>query len=480
MIRFIYTTIVSILIAVASQAQAVVIDGNFDDWKTIKTNYQDRYNDGKLLDFVEIAVTNDQDFLKIRLKLSKAIVLSENNSIYLEIDADNNESTGYRINGIGAEFGWNFGGRFGYYNKSRNATLLSHKDLGISYLPTFESDEFEIYISRNVKPDGNLDLFTSKNIRILFWEKTSNGDLLPDSGNVFNYRFSDDTKNAYTPIPVNPKATNGLRCMTWNVLLDGLRTAARQESFKRVFKAIKPDIITLNECYQTDARFIKDFMDSAMPLENMHGWQVVKRDHSTVTCSVFPIIQSWNIIEDYSITAHLIAVNNLGFDSLLVINAHLTCCEADDQRVIEAKAISEFLLDAYYPGGLININPKTPVYVSGDFNLVGSYLPIKILTNNFSMNKFGDIQEVKLKMATPLHTDLPLANTWRDQSKTFSPSRLDYFFYNPLSLEPIKTFVLATEEIPLHKLNELKLLNNDTFIASDHLPVVIDFKHTKQ
>ncbi len=468
------------MIIVSSHAQCVVIDGNFDDWKTIETNYRDSFNDGNQLDFVEMAVTNDQDFLKIRLKLSKPIVLSENNSIYLEIDADNDESTGYRINGIGAEFGWNFGGRFGYYNKSRNATLLSHKDLGISYLPTFESDEFEIYISRNVKPDGNLELFTSKNIRVLLWEKTLNGDLLPDAGNVYNYKFSDENQNSYTPISINSKANETLRCMTWNILLDGLRAAARQESFKRVFQAINPDIITLNECYQTDARYIKDFMDSAMPLKNTHGWHVVKRDHSTATCSIFPIVQTWSVMEDHNITAHLIAVNNLAFDSILVINVHLTCCEADDQRILEARAISDFLLDAYYPGGSVTINPKTPVYVSGDFNLVGSYLPIHILTNNSIMDKFGDIKEVKLKMASPLHTDMPLANTWRDQSKTFSPSRLDYFFYNPLTIEPTKAFVIATEEIPVHKLSEFKLQKNDTYIASDHLPVVIDFKHIKQ
>jgi hypothetical protein len=75
---------------------------------------------------------------------------------------------------------------------------------------------------------------------------------------------------------------------------------------------------------------------------------------------------------------------------------------------------------------------------------------------------------------------MPLANTWRDQSKTFSPSRLDYFFYNPLTIEPTKAFVIATEEIPVHKLSEFKLQKNDTYIASDHLPVVIDFKHIKQ
>lgn len=479
MIRLILAYLLTIVLIASSQAQCVVIDGNFEDWKNIKTVCADSKNDGNQLDFVEMGVNNDQDFLKIRLKLSKPIVLSENNSIYLEIDADNNESTGYRINGIGAEFGWNFGGRFGYYNKSRNATLLSHKDLGISYLPTFESDEFEIYISRNVRPDGNLNLFTSKNIRILLWEKTLNGDLLPDSGNVYNYRFSDEIQNSYTPISVNPKANEALRCMTWNILLDGLRAAARQESFKRVFQAINPDIITLNECYQTDARYIKDFMDTAMPLENPNGWYVVKRDHSTATCSIFPIVQSWSVMEDHNITANLIAVNNPAFDSILVINAHLTCCEADDQRVLEANAIDEFLSNAFNPNGNIKINPYTPVYISGDFNLVGSYLPIHILTNNSIVNKIGDAKEVLLKMATPLHTDLPLANTWRDQSKTFSPSRLDYFFYTPLSLQPTKAFVLATEEIPVHKLTELKLLMSDTFIASDHLPVVIDFKRIK-
>jgi hypothetical protein len=163
-----------------------------------------------------------------------------------------------------------------------------------------------------------------------------------------------------------------------------------------------------------------------------------------------------------------------------VINAHFSCCEADDKRVLEARAISDFLLDAYYPGGSITINPSTPVYVSGDLNLVGSHLPIHVLTNSFLMNKLGERKEVELQMVSAFHTDLPLANTWRDQSKTFSPSRLDYFFYNPFTLTPLKSFVLATEEMPIHKLTELKLQKNDTEVGSDHLPVVVDFKRIEK
>ena len=90
-----------------SQSLPIFLDGRTDDWNVAVPTYTDTENDGNLYDFKYISVTNDEEFLYIRLKTTPFLKLTEDNQLSIFIDGDNNGSTGYQINGIGAELRFN-------------------------------------------------------------------------------------------------------------------------------------------------------------------------------------------------------------------------------------------------------------------------------------------------------------------------------------------------------------------------------------
>ena len=56
---------------------------------------------------------------------------------------------------------------------------------------------------------------------------------------------------------------------------------------------------------------------------------------------------------------------------LLVINAHMSCCDNDNDRQEQADDFVNFILDAKSTGGIIDLANETPFVLCGDLNLVG-------------------------------------------------------------------------------------------------------------
>ncbi len=474
--KFFASLFILLSMSFATKAQKIMLDGLMSDWAKITEKVTDSSDDCNMIDFKEMAVSNDADWLYIKLRVANPMLLAENNNIFLEIDVDNNATTGYRINGIGAEFGWNFGGRFGYYNKNKNASIIAHNDLNMSFLPSHEAMEFEIMLRRNAKPDGISELFVKDTIKILFWDKTTKGDLLPDKGKVFQYVFSNDSNDTFSRLDIGHDTKKSIRVMTWNVFVDGLTDTLRQSYFKRVLQAISPEIITFNEFWKSDTSQVLKILNEFLPLKHKKGWTAIKNTEGNITCSAFPVKNAWIIAEGHRMSAVLVSVHKYGFNEMLVINYHLRCCEADDERLREAFALDAFLADAQTPGGVIDLSPNTPFYLSGDMNLVGSYKPMDVLLGEGVNSARGnDWDGSALLQLVPSHTEHATATTWRDIRKPFSPSRLDYFLYSGYTLIPVKSFILATEEMPAETLTKYGLTSEDTKLASDHLPVVVDF-----
>ncbi|HRI46908.1 MAG TPA: T9SS type A sorting domain-containing protein [Ignavibacteriaceae bacterium] len=459
------------------------MDGKFDDWVIVNNGYIDNTHDGTGIDFHSFYVTNDENFLYIKFKLTPEIKLQEitSEAPTLYIDGDNKSNTGIQVNGIGAELKWNFGTRNGSFVKSSTTTIRYDK-IQLRYLPTVTSEEYELAIGRFVKPDNVNFLFTSDTIKIQFKNEKSNGDLMPNAGTTFSYVFDNTPLPPYEVININKSDSTFLRVMTYNVEFDGLMDVNKQPMYQRIFNAIKPDIITFNEFFNTTAEQVRTVMTQLYPLPCAAPWYAIKLDAGNVTLSRYPFKQHWAVYPGQRITASLIDLSLYYPSDLLLINCHLRCCTADDIRQREADAIIAFLRDAKTDGGIITLPPKTPFMIAGDLNLVGYSQQLRTLLNGEIVNTstYGtsgppDWDSTSLEDLYSYHTDKPTAYTWRDDSQSYSPGRLDFMIYSNSVMKVEKSFVLQTEVMPLDRLSMYELKQTDTKSASDHFPKIADF-----
>jgi hypothetical protein len=459
-----------------SQSLQIFLDGRTDDWNVPVPTYVDAENDGNVYDFKYIAVTNDEQFLFIRLKITPFFKLTEDNQLSIFIDGDNNSSTGYQINSIGAELRFNFGTRDGtiYYN---GTIPISHSDIQFRSLPTVTDTVYEIAIGRQYIPPAN----GTGTIKIFLIDYATNGDWMPNSGETFEYTFDETPVEPLIPTEINREDTTFLRVMDWNVLNDGLLVPSRQPSFTRLLQAISPDIMCFNECFNSSATQVKNAVSQMLPGTN---WNAVKLDDGNVTVSKYPILQNWLVYPGHRITASLIDLPEWFGKDLLLINSHLKCCGGqtnDDKRQLEADATVAFILDAKNPGGVINLPSETPFVVLGDLNLVGDRQQLITLLTGEIINTpiFGnggppDWDNTDLEDLLSRQSDKRTAYTWRDDANSYPPGRMDYQIYSNSVINVEKDFVIQTEVMSASRLNQYGLQLLDTITASDHFPKVAD------
>ena len=120
----------------------IKIDGFFDDWNSNLNNYIDDSTDSQGVELLDFSVCNDNEYLYIKIRCGSEIDLTEQffNSakVMINIDADNNMSTGYSTNNIGSEYGINFFDKFIFDDSDSNLVdTLSLYDLDIIPLPTY-------------------------------------------------------------------------------------------------------------------------------------------------------------------------------------------------------------------------------------------------------------------------------------------------------------------------------------------------------
>ena len=127
----------------------IKIDGFFDDWNANINTYIDDSTDSQGVELLDFSVCNDNEYLYIKIRCGSEIDLTEQffnpAEVMINIDADNNASTGYSTNNIGSEYGINFFDKFIFDDTDPNIVdTLSLYDLDVIPLPTYSSDEFEI------------------------------------------------------------------------------------------------------------------------------------------------------------------------------------------------------------------------------------------------------------------------------------------------------------------------------------------------
>jgi hypothetical protein len=147
----------------------------------------------------------------------------------------------------------------------------------------------------------------------------------------------------------------------------------------------------------------------------------------------------------------------------------------------------KLIRDSKTSGRPFYLEDKTPVMIMGDMNFVGDPQQAKTLLEGdiFHEDIYGndhtpDWDGTSIEDAKPLTSNLPhtFTHTGYGSPGTHSNGRLDYIFYTGSVLDLKNSFVMYTPAMPSDILKTSNIHRDDSQIASDHLPVIGDFKLT--
>lgn len=457
-----------ILLFASKLLSQIGIDENFGDWENVITKTVDPVNDGNgLIDFTELKVLNDTEFLYLYFDTGEEINLQDS-KILLYIDIDNNTSTGIPINGIGADIIYDFGKSEGYYHRNSVNHAFNHSNWRISSLPTVTSDRFELAV-KNRFTVGNYLIVFGSSIRIIIAHDVVGGDIIPDDSGGLLYHTNDTEYIPYS-FQLNRKDEMHLRVMSFNVLRD--RIFKNDPPFQRKIKAMQPDILCFQEVYDYSSGDMRNKISSYFG----GTWYDAKVGSDIIVVSRYPI-KRFQDIEGNG--AFLIDYKGT---EILIINVHFFCCEADTKRQIEADQIMQFIRNAKNRTGSFAIRENTPIIILGDTNFVGLNRQRKTLIEGDIFNEavYGpdflpDWDGSFLIDAKPMNSGYPSLFTWYNPGSSFASGRLDYIIYSGSVLKLENSYVLNTEFLDIEVLNDFRLNSEDSRNASDHLPLIADF-----
>ena len=269
--------------------------------------------------------------------------------------------------------------------------------------------------------------------------------------------------------------------MTYNVKSNGLISNNRIDEHRRIFASANADIITYQECGNTTYNDVLGFLNTSL---TYYPYIYPDLNSGNLTISKYPSLQSWQVTN--KIDAELIDLPDSIYSAdVLIVNGHPPCCSNNQGRQDNFDAFIEFIHDAKTIGGVIDLPINTPIIFSGDMNLVGYSEQYYTIVNGtisdtaaFGNGGFPDWDNTPLKDQVCSFNENDMTYTWDDSSPSvgdFPPGRLDFVFFTNSVMSVDKSFILSTEHMSNALLSQNNLLWNDTKIASDHFPVIVDF-----
>jgi len=474
-----------------TQPARIYVDEQGKDWENLSVRHTDAGDNAEGLDLERLWTAHSERYFFLQLELGQAVNLQEDNELTLYLDTDDNSTSGADTLGVGAELAWTFGERSGQVFRHGDTTTVNHADIGLTSLPTVRADTFEIALDRSATPGGT-PLFQGDTLRIAL---SNGGDRLPDGGGGLGYVLSDTEMRLEAPSIKQPQAS-AVRLVSYNSVnnFDRGRSAIfvddRQPSFRRIFGAVGPDIVAFQEIYEQTEAQTEEVAEDELGLSA--EWEWAKKGRDLVLGSRYPILDTHAIpgYDDYQSGAFLLDAEAALGSRLVVVNMHPPCCNygpeegepsrnAQRQRVVDG--VAAFLRDTKQGDGPFEVAPETPIIVMGDMNFVGGAQQARTLRTGEIINtdRFGppaapDWDDSPLLDTRPQQTATPMHTTWVDAESSFPPGRLDYAFVTDHVLEVAHEFVLYTPALPEETRTTHNLRVEDTNVASDHLPVVID------
>ncbi|MCA9273995.1 MAG: endonuclease/exonuclease/phosphatase family protein [Phycisphaerales bacterium] len=451
-----------------TQPLTMVLDSSIDDWPA------------------DQVVAADEYFLYLRFSPGEAISLQSNNeSVVVALDIDGNVTTGLPSGELGVDLEITFspprddgtpgnGTVVSAISPDGERITLAPALLDISVAPSCASEWFEMRIARRTTIEnlfpieglfssgrlaGRLAMFTPSGKRVAeapLFETT-----LPPA--------SDHAKRVRANIPAKPLGT--VRIVSHNVLNGS--PLQKPEPFARLLRALDPDIVVVQEWYDTPADEMAAWFNDNLAINGR--WRAVTTDARGVAVisrlDIAPIgppavlVQARGEERTVRVTPALVETP---IGPIAVASVHLKCCGGlgtpeDEQRIIEAGAIASMINDQTK-----DIGPHVRV-VMGDFNLVGSKEPLYTLARGF------DVDGSNATIAEPFVMGDNAMYTWTEPTSRFLPSRLDYAIYSDSSAVVARTFVFDPARLSLDSLETLNIEEIDA-MASDHRPIVLDLR----
>ncbi len=453
------------------RSDPITIDGFFDDWAAVAVAYADAQGDGVQEDVIALKITNDDAFLYLNLTFSTPeFHLRRGNEIRLYIDADHNPETGLAIHGIGAELEWCFGCGNGVFHHGQDTTRLGPHSLTLRMLPSYMAQQFEVAFSLDSAPltrEGALDTLS------IVLVSSDGTDVLPDEPGGVDYVI-DPTPVDVTTLPLARLQEDHLRLVSYNVERSGTFDAARQPAFERIFRALDPDIVALQEQrggQQLEALF-RDW------LQTTELWSVALGGGNALV-SKYPILQSADLITTRRTGAILLDTEAVLGTPLLVINTHLIPFDPAASQA-DADELIMVLREWRSGNGPFELPPNTPIVHVGDFNLAGPSQLLKTIRDGdisdeaqFGADAPPDWDDTPIQDLNSRQTALRVGFT-TSRNESNAGARLDYIFFTDSVIELGNHYILNTTAMTEQDLSANALAAADTDTASDHLPRVID------
>lgn len=474
--RLFWWTLALSLAFLSVDAQTVFIDEDFSEWTDVEFIHIDKSGDmGQSgVDFQAFKAAQDNDFIYFYLEIGRISNLDAGNNITLYIDIDNNSTTGFLRNGIGAELRYNFGSRSGNFYLPTRTFNLGHIDIGLFFSPTITAERFEMVLKRKFTLSG-VPISIDGDIKIVWEDMIPGGDALPDHQGGLLYSLHSNQPFIEKSFEIKKTNPEYIRVLSYNVERDAIFKPNNQAHFRRIIQALDPDIIGFQEIYDNNTASTRALIESFLPNSTWYA------------AGVFPdikLISKYPIQRSSSLDGNGVFLLDLGAFKALVVVAHLPCCENDSGRQKEIDRIMGFVRDSKNGLTDYNITYKDAIIIMGDMNFVGDRQQVKTLISGEIVNKnlYGtsftpDWDESDLEDTKAYTTGLPTVFTWYSQSSNFSPGRLDYIVYTGSNLQLENAFGLFTSTLSNQLLEAHGLLSKDVLSASDHIPVVADFRY---
>ncbi len=453
----------------------IAVDGFFNEWNDANSLTVNDGQDSQDMDIVSVKISNDEDNLYLLIETDQEFDLQDDEGIRIYIDADNNANTGFSIGGIGSEMSYDFGGRDAYINLAGSFINTGHAALGMIALPTVTSNKFEIAFSRSI--DSSLGSFTVDGDIKVYVDNGNGNDQVPNNDGGIPYTIKQNP--TFTSSYALNKPAGSLRMMSYNVLRDGFLEADQNPSLEAIIKSMNPDILCLQEVYDTPTSTIVNTLNTLLPPPAGKQWQVATAGPDIHVYTLLEI-EAWDWIDGNGVFLLYTDDNQ----PLVVYNVHLPCCDNDAERQDEIDKILSVLRDKEdSPLTGFSYADDIPAIITGDFNMVGlkqnydSFIEGDIVAEFVYGPDFGpDIDGSNLEDAAPYVTGFPSNYTWYQPNSSYNPGRLDFVFYTGAGLTEKNTFTLDSRGLSQAELDQLDLNANATLLASDHLPMIFDFE----
>jgi exonuclease III len=468
------------LMPVSLHAQAIHLDESYGDWADIEPLFEQPTS---ISGVKTVKLTNDDRYLYLYLEFAEEIILQDGHQYRWLIDADGLAQTGRAWssggNTLGAELLVDFGNREITAYLSNSTQEKSSYDMGMVNTPTVSSTQFEVVIDRRILLDGKPWLQGST-IQVAI----AKGATLQQETGVLSYSMSDQV---YQPasFSFDKEDASDMRVVSYNVLRDNPFDVLINPRFGRIFKALNPDLIGVQEVYDYSSEQLASLFEQWLPSGQDEAWYHgghAAGEGDTHLISRYPIVASSQI--DEKTTVYMVDKEG---QPMMVLSSHPPCCNNDDGRRLAFNNMMQFIDRAKKGEGpeAFHLEDGTPIIITGDMNLVrdadqqrtllhGEYTDPSYgpdMTPDWDGSSFEDS-----KAPNPF---MPTSFTWYSPRSSFGAGRLDYIVYSGSVLTQKRSFSLHTPSFPGEAFTPGGVAEGlerlDTQEASDHVPVVVDF-----